>query len=292
MTAKIVQALSLLLIAAFLVSSCAKNTQENKNVMDYDNFVQEMAKDSVKIEMSGQLTESFIGAVPKIIKIDNAEAQIFEYSNESEMERNSAEINSDGSSVGNTMITWIDKPHFFKRGKIIMLYLGKDNNTLAKIEKILGKQFAGASNKISNFQDCADAGNPIMESYPRQCKADGQTFVEDLGSKFEKYIKTEKVDLMLSYKGGTATLKGTVMRPTPCTEYDVQTIMTKDYPSSNVAVSIKRKKQPEGQMCIQVLGEPFEINEIIDPVSENTYYSITFNDDILFDEKLPEIAID
>jgi len=33
---------------------------------------------------------------------------------------------------------------------------------------------------ITNFEECAAAGNPIMESYPRQCRANGQTFVEQI----------------------------------------------------------------------------------------------------------------
>ena len=35
---------------------------------------------------------------------------------------------------------------------------------------------------ISNFEDCAKAGNPVMESYPRQCRTNGQTFVEHITS--------------------------------------------------------------------------------------------------------------
>jgi hypothetical protein len=36
------------------------------------------------------------------------------------------------------------------------------------------------SNKmeITDFQSCAAAGNPVMESYPRQCIADGITYFE------------------------------------------------------------------------------------------------------------------
>jgi glyoxylase-like metal-dependent hydrolase (beta-lactamase superfamily II) len=34
--------------------------------------------------------------------------------------------------------------------------------------------------QITNFEQCAAAGNPVMESYPRQCTADGQTFVEEI----------------------------------------------------------------------------------------------------------------
>jgi hypothetical protein len=38
---------------------------------------------------------------------------------------------------------------------------------------------------ISSFEDCVAAGNPVMESYPRQCAAGGQTFVEDIGNELE-----------------------------------------------------------------------------------------------------------
>ncbi|MFA5831736.1 MAG: hypothetical protein WC878_07985 [Candidatus Paceibacterota bacterium] len=33
---------------------------------------------------------------------------------------------------------------------------------------------------IANFEECANAGNPIMESYPRQCRANGRTYVENI----------------------------------------------------------------------------------------------------------------
>jgi hypothetical protein len=36
--------------------------------------------------------------------------------------------------------------------------------------------------KIDTFEACANAGNPVMESYPRQCSANGQTFVEKIKS--------------------------------------------------------------------------------------------------------------
>ena len=40
---------------------------------------------------------------------------------------------------------------------------------------------------ITNFDDCLAAGFPIMESYPRQCRAaDGTIYVEDIGNELEK----------------------------------------------------------------------------------------------------------
>ena len=42
---------------------------------------------------------------------------------------------------------------------------------------------------ISNFEECATAGNPVMESYPRQCRANGQTFVEEIKKSYDNLIR-------------------------------------------------------------------------------------------------------
>jgi hypothetical protein len=40
---------------------------------------------------------------------------------------------------------------------------------------------------ITNFQECVEAGYPILESYPQQCRTqDGRIFVEYIGNELEK----------------------------------------------------------------------------------------------------------
>lgn len=34
--------------------------------------------------------------------------------------------------------------------------------------------------EVHDFESCVEAGNPVMESYPRQCRADGKTYVEEV----------------------------------------------------------------------------------------------------------------
>src|SRR3989338_10780006 len=36
------------------------------------------------------------------------------------------------------------------------------------------------SSPVANFEECVKAGNPVMESYPRQCNHNGQNFVEEI----------------------------------------------------------------------------------------------------------------
>lgn len=37
-----------------------------------------------------------------------------------------------------------------------------------------------SNSSINSFEECAAAGNPIMESYPEQCSANGKTFTRDI----------------------------------------------------------------------------------------------------------------
>lgn len=40
---------------------------------------------------------------------------------------------------------------------------------------------------ITNFEECVKAGNPVMESYPRQCNSKkGEHFSENIGNELEK----------------------------------------------------------------------------------------------------------
>lgn len=43
---------------------------------------------------------------------------------------------------------------------------------------VIYSQFSKTS--ISSFDECVAAGYPVMESYPEQCRANGQTFIRQI----------------------------------------------------------------------------------------------------------------
>lgn len=47
------------------------------------------------------------------------------------------------------------------------------------------EQSAQISTAINSFEDCVAAGNPVMESYPEQCSANGKSFTKQLEQKDE-----------------------------------------------------------------------------------------------------------
>lgn len=49
--------------------------------------------------------------------------------------------------------------------------------------ELCGEKQAAA---IADFQECVEAGNPVMESYPRQCRTDDRVFTEDIENENDK----------------------------------------------------------------------------------------------------------
>ena len=106
----------------------------------------------------------------------------------------------------------------------------------------------------------------------------------EVQEEFVKNISTGAGDLTLKYENGQATLSGTLQRSTPCVNWSVETITTKDLPISNVNIKIYNNNKDT--ICIQMLGEPQEIMETIAKVSENTAYAVAFEEETLFSGKL------
>lgn len=99
-----------------------------------------------------------------------------------------------------------------------------------------------------------------------------------------KKISTRAGELTLRYENGRTTLSGTLQRSTPCVEWIVEIATTEDLPISNVNMEIFNKNK--GVICIQVVGDPQSIQELVASVSENTKYTIKFEDEIIFAGKL------
>ncbi len=62
--------------------------------------------------------------------------------------------------------------------------MGFDIPHYASVEEVVSKlkgEKPDKSGEVDSFEDCVAAGNPVMESYPRQCRHKGEHFVEVIG---------------------------------------------------------------------------------------------------------------
>jgi hypothetical protein len=49
----------------------------------------------------------------------------------------------EGGIIGYASISYVSDPHYFKKGNMIVQYVGENQKIINQLEKILGKQFAG-----------------------------------------------------------------------------------------------------------------------------------------------------
>lgn len=111
----------------------------------YTNLVNDLRANGAQVESAGEVSQPFFSVKGKIINVTgkDLQVQVFAYVNAAAANSEASEVASDGSSIGKSHPFWNAPPHFYKKGKIIVLYVG-DNKTVMKVlETVLGKQFAG-----------------------------------------------------------------------------------------------------------------------------------------------------
>lgn len=75
--------------------------------------------------------------------------EVFEYASAEAAAAEAARVAADGYSTRGgpgepaAQIEWIAPPHFFRRGSVMVVYLGSDTAVLAWLRGTLGRQFAG-----------------------------------------------------------------------------------------------------------------------------------------------------
>lgn len=140
--------LSIIFVTGFILYGCggAPITPAETGqvaVQDQVGLISALQVSGAKVEVTDTVYQDFFSPEGSLMQVDGMDIQVFEYETAEAMESEALQVASDGSSVGTSMMMWMDAPHFFKSGRIIVLYVGSDENTLTLLKKTIGSQFAG-----------------------------------------------------------------------------------------------------------------------------------------------------
>jgi len=112
-------------------------------VGDYVSLVDSLRGAGATVEPGDQIEQAFFAVKGQIIKVNGADVQVFEYETVEAMEADAGQVAPDGGSIGTSMVMWVEAPHFYNAGRILVLYVGEDQAILDLLEGALGAQFAG-----------------------------------------------------------------------------------------------------------------------------------------------------
>ena len=135
-----------LLLFAFAVSGCGKATPSPTDIPiaeDQASLIAGLEAAGATVEVGDSVIQDFFTPEGNIITVNGADLQVFEYESDDAMESEASQVAPDGGSVGTSMMMWMDAPHFYKSGRIIVLYIGSSEDTLNLLQTVIGRQFAG-----------------------------------------------------------------------------------------------------------------------------------------------------
>lgn len=142
---RILSLMLIFLITMFIGCSSRDNTKVTFNIEQFQN---EMKARNYNYEIK-DVPQDFLPATRKRMIIGNKAIDIYLFSSNKNMENEARHIDSGGCEYDNGSkainVSWVSYPHFYKKGNIIVQYIGEDKKIMSDLKNILGKQFAGAN---------------------------------------------------------------------------------------------------------------------------------------------------
>lgn len=138
-------------LMASLFAACAPGalsrvtpTATRNAIMGYAALVQAFKAEGAAVQPGEEISDPLFSVKERILDLPRARVQVMEYPTEADAQAEAAKISPDGFQVGNAMVDWVAPPHFYRANRLIALYIGRDMTTLQLLQRVLGRQFAGA----------------------------------------------------------------------------------------------------------------------------------------------------
>ncbi len=111
-------------------------------IEDYVSAVDALRFTGATVQPAGTLSQPFFEPQAQVVELNGERVQIFVFPDEEAAVQAAGTVSPDGSSVGATMLTWQDTPHFYRANRVIFLYVGSDQSILDVLQEAIGQPFA------------------------------------------------------------------------------------------------------------------------------------------------------
>ncbi len=112
-----------------------------------NQLVSSLRTKSLNVSISGETSPSangYFSVASTDLRVENDLLKVFEYGTAREMDADARFVSSEGQPNPRAGIGWISKPHFYKHGQIIVLYIGCNKEIVEVLDELLGPAIARA----------------------------------------------------------------------------------------------------------------------------------------------------
>jgi hypothetical protein len=137
--------LQFVVFAAVALGSCAANTMQPSELTSTGGLIDALKKQNLSVSRAEAMARSaypFFSVNAQRIVVKDEDVQVFEYHSSALANSDAAKVSPTGTPVGQSQIAWMATPHFYKRDRLIVLYVGHSGDILKALETTLGPPFA------------------------------------------------------------------------------------------------------------------------------------------------------
>ncbi len=107
------------------------------------DIVEALRSRGATVETGEMVDQPFMPVQGQILVVDGVEVQVYEFATLDARQEVSATITESGEVIGAVVPDWIDQPNFWAQGRLIVLYIGRDEPTINLLSFVLGSPLTG-----------------------------------------------------------------------------------------------------------------------------------------------------
>jgi uncharacterized membrane protein YadS len=133
-----------IVLAAVGVSFCGSSAVQPSELTS-EALVRALQQQGATVTRAGSLPQSsypFLSVSAQLLQVNGADVQVFEYASATRADSDASKVSPTGSPIGQSKVSWMDTPHFYKRDRLIVLYVGHSADLLRMLEAVVGAAFA------------------------------------------------------------------------------------------------------------------------------------------------------
>lgn len=140
--------LILLVMSAVASLACSGNPAGPSDLESTEALISALEEQGATVVRMGQMPpESHCLSVgARRLSVNGENVYAFEYESAAAANRDASMVSSDGSTIGSTgracSILWVGPPRFYKRDRLIVLYVGTNQDLIRILDGLLGRPFA------------------------------------------------------------------------------------------------------------------------------------------------------
>ena len=120
-------------------------------VSDYASLISHLHASGLTAEADqyvSSVRQPFLSVPGHAVNVNGQRIEIYEYSSDAAANADATRIDEDAclahvAGGTTTMMDWPGVPHLYKRGRVIVIYVGTDKHIISALVAALGPQFAG-----------------------------------------------------------------------------------------------------------------------------------------------------